>query len=194
MYGESPDWDEAVAKAARISGLWVGVPDSGQLLTLPAAPFPVTRLFLSTHTRIHREDDRVETTLAEARLQVEERLDFESPAYVDDDIGLGNSTPTTGDGMQLSGWSRGGEAPTEVRVRVVPHDSVQGLTVLIESAGKSAYIEFARPATNPNAPLQGDWINDGRVLHIYVMDPIRIAATFDMISPNETDLGYPFSD
>ena len=193
-YGETPAWDDAVTKAARISGLWVAKPDAAQVLALPAASWPITRLFLNIHTRIRREDDVVETTLAEASLQAEERLDFESPAYVYENIVLRDPAPIAGDGIQLSGLSRGGEVPIEVRVRVVPHEGAQGLTVLISSAGKSAYIEFARPAANPNAAVQGDWVSEGCVLHIYVMDPIRIAATFDTISPHQTDLGYPFSD
>ncbi len=193
VHGETPAWDDAVAKAARISGLWVATPDPAQSSVLPAAPFPVSRLFMNIHTRIRREGEEVETTLAEARLDLEQRVDLASPAYLYD-IPLGDPVPIAGDGMELNGESRCCEGPSEVGLRIVPHDGAQGLTVLISSAGKSAYIEFGRPAPNPNAPAQGDWISDGRVLHIYVMDAIRIAATFDMISPNQTDLGYPFSD
>jgi len=194
-YAENSAWDDAVAKAARISGLWEATPDRAQLLVIPEEVFlPVTRLFLGIHTRIRRNGDAVETTIMEARLELDERVDLSPPTHIYEQVPLGNPVPIEGGGIELSGQWHCCMASAEVRVRVVPGNDAHAVTVLISSAGKSSYIEFARPAANPDAPVQGDWITPGCALHIYVMEPFRIAATFDKISENQTDQGYPFAD
>jgi hypothetical protein len=191
--GENSTFDDAVTKAARISGLWEATPDQAQLVVFSPELPPVTHLFLNIHTWIHRNGDAVETT-TDARVELEDNLGFGSRMIMHSPIFLRHDG-SIGDALEFSGFLRCCEvSPDIVIMRVVPGGNTHQLTVLISRAGKSTYIEFASPPANPNAPVQGDWIAPGSVLHIYVMEPYRVAATFDRISLDQIDLGYPFSD
>src|SRR5580700_3154566 len=107
-YAENSAWDDAVTKAPRFSGLWVATPDQVQSLVFPAELPPITRLFLNIHTRIRRDGDAVEITIAEARLDLEENWGTASPMYLYDQVVLGNPVPgnpltIVGDGVDFRG-------------------------------------------------------------------------------------------
>ena len=192
----NPSFGDAIAKAAIISGRWIGKLDRGQSSIF--APDPVSDLALNVHTRVQRNGGAIETSFQDVRLELGIRYGLESHLY--ERIHLGHPVSTGEDGVALSGFRNGGmPAQEELTVTITPGPNGKTLKAVIAYGGQLASVVFERPAADPNVLAQGDWMNRGdwtgvSVFHIYPAKPGGLVATFDRVSFDSADLGYPFGD
>lgn len=190
--GSDSALDEAITKAARISGRWEATLDQAQSEVFSTGV--PSHLILNVGSQVRRNGESVETSIVKVRLDIESE---EFPRMYSH-INLGNAVLTdTEDGIQFSATASW-QVPTEIRTWTVSGSGAKKIVVLIIHGTKSAHVVFARPAVNPNEPLQGDWINEGStgvsIIHVYAIEPFPITATLDQISADGAYLGYTFSD
>lgn len=190
----NPLFDDAVAKGARLAGPWVATLDLAQSAMF--SDDPSSRVIMNVQLRISRNDNLVETLIMGARLELEQNFQG-SPAYKR--IQLSGFTLPAEEGLQLSSPKDIATGTDEIRMRATLGDVPSKMTALISRGAQSAWIVFARPTLNPDAPVQGDWLNEsgitgGAIVHVYPMGPSHVAGTLDRIYGDRADLGMPMSD
>jgi len=131
---------------------------------------------MNVQLRISRNDNLVETLIMGARLELEQNFQG-SPAYKR--IQLSGFTLPAEEGLQLSSPKDIATGTDEIRMRATLGDVPSKMTALISRGAQSAWIVFARPTLNPDAPVQGDWLNEsgitgGAIVHVYPMGHLTL--------------------
>src|SRR5260370_10513151 len=94
--GANSSFDEAIAKAASISGRWVGKLNHEESSIF--APDSISDLILNVHTRIRQDRETVKTSFLDVRLELGINIaGLESPLY--ERIYLGHAVPTGENGV-----------------------------------------------------------------------------------------------
>ncbi len=189
---------EAVTKAARISGYWEAELDKTQS---PIFGFTdtdaVPRLTLNIHVVVRRDAGTVQTSIGDVNLQIVHTLGSTTLFPVRVLFGQ-TETLTAEDEIEFSGRLNPDD-PDEIRLTATPGVDANEMPALVINGVKSTRVVFLRPAMSPNSPFAGDWTTGESseripVLHLYVMEPFRAAASLDFISPDSAYLGYPFPE
>jgi hypothetical protein len=183
-FADDSAYDQAIRKAARVSGYWEAKLDPAQSEIF--APQVISDITIEVGASIRRE-----TAVAE---MANWRMAFRESG-VDWPARSGKQVITE-DGFQLEGARLPiDRSQREIKVKATLSADAKELRATISYGDKSAMIVFTRPAPSPNAAFHGDWVSSQStmgiigVLHVYQLESSRIVATFDQVGTDQSTLG-----